>query len=259
MLVHTADAIHTVTFDRADRLNALRAVDFLEAADAVRDAPVGTRVVVLGGRGRAFCSGADVSGGADLAHAGGETIDAANRLVAAVVASPIPVVAKARGVVAGAGVPIALAADLVLCDHDTFLMLAFTRIGLMPDAGATAIVAAAIGRARAMRLALLAERLPAVDALAAGLVSHVFDVATYEEEADALVRSVADGPTAAFAQTKRAINAATLSSLPSAFELEHAAQVGLLHAPDFAEGSAAFAERRPARFSDLPAPLEESS
>src|SRR5699024_7756981 len=103
-----------------------------------------------------FCSGADLGAPEDLAEAAGPTIDGANRLVAAIRDSPVPVVAVVQGACAGVGLSIALACDLVLASSEAFFMLAFTKIGLMPDGGASALVAAAVGRAQALRMALLA-------------------------------------------------------------------------------------------------------
>ena len=139
------------------------------------------KVVRLGGAGRGFCSGAGMSAD-DVAGAGpGDAlILAANRLVRAITTLPRPVVAVIQGPAAGVGVSIALACDLVLASDKAFFMLAFTKIGLMPDGGASALIAAAIGRIGAMRMALLAERLPAADALAAGLITAVYPAADFE-------------------------------------------------------------------------------
>lgn len=246
------DGVLTLTFDRPERLNAITTRDLDETTRAIQRAADddAVRVVVLAGEGRAFCSGADIGDDSEVSGDAGETIDAANRLVATVVGCPKVVVARARGVVAGVGVSIALAADLVLLDEDSYLLLAFTRIGLMPDGGATALVAASIGRARALRMALLAEKLPAAEALAAGLVTHVWPAADYDVETARVVDALRRGPAVAQARTKAAVNAATLHGLDDAFAREREGQVGLLGAPDFAEGTSAFRERRAAQFSD---------
>lgn len=246
------DGVLTLTFDHPERLNAITTRDLDETALAIQQAAGDdeVRVVVLAGEGRAFCSGADIGDDSQVSGDAGETIDAANRLVATIVESPKVVVARAQGVVAGVGVSIALAADLVLLDEDSYLLLAFTRIGLMPDGGATALVAASIGRARALRLALMAEKLPAAEALAAGLVTHVWPAADYDAEAARVVDALRRGPAIAQARTKAAVNAATLHGLDDAFAREREGQVGLLGAADFAEGTSAFRERRAARFSD---------
>jgi enoyl-CoA hydratase len=147
-------------------------------------------------------------------------------------------------------VSIALSADLVLASSKAFFMLAFTKIGLMPDGGATALVAASAGRAKAMRMALLAERLSAEEAESLGLVSHVFDAESFEKDAEDVIAELRTGPMVGYARTKHAINVATLASLDPAFALEREGQLGLLAAADFAEGVAAFNEKRPPKFTD---------
>lgn len=254
MLSVLQDGVLTLAFDRPDQLNALMAADMDAMAEAVERAgdDPRVRVVVITGEGRAFCAGADLGAAADIAEEAGPTIDAANRLVRAITSVSRPVVARVQGVAAGVGLSFALACDLVVCDEDSSLLLAFTRVGLMPDGGATAIVAASVGRARALRMALLAERLSAREAQAVGLVSHVWPVEDFEREATALAQALAAGPAVAIGRTKLAINAATLSQLSAAFATERAGQLGLLLAADFREGATAFADRRPPRFTDLP-------
>lgn len=252
------DGVLTLTFDRPERLNAVAAADMDAMAEEVERAgsDPAVRVIVLAGEGDAFCSGANIGAGSSVAAAAAETIDAANRLALAVTGIARPVVARARGVVAGVGVSIALACDLVLCDEDSYLLLAFTRVGLMPDGGATALVAASVGRSRAMRMALLAEKLPATEALTAGLVSHVWSAADYEREASTLVDGLTRAPAVALGRAKHAINAATLPHLPQALATERSGQLGLLAAADFREGSDAFAERRRPVFVDQPETAE---
>lgn len=244
------EGVLTLTLDRPERLNAVDAAEMNALAEVVEQ--VGSqpdvRVVVLRGEGRALCSGLDLPS-FDVPDAA-STIDAANRLVAAMTAIPKPVVVLARGAVAGVGVPIALAGDLVIADANSYLLLAFTRIGLMPDGGSTALVAASVGRAKAMRMALLAEKLTASDALDAGLITHVVDPANYDNEVEAVLDQLAHGPVVAYSRTKAAINAATLGGLASAFALEKEGQIGLLNANDFAEGAKAFTEKRSPQFAD---------
>ena len=118
----------------------------------------------------------------------------------------------------------------------------------MPDGGATATVAASVGRARAMRLALLSDLLSAQEAYDAGLVSHVFPDAEYAEQLARIVGRLARGAPLAFAATKKAVNAATLGSLDAAFQRERAGQSLLLRTEDVAEGMRAFSEKRRAEF-----------
>jgi enoyl-CoA hydratase len=248
------DGIYTVSLDQPYRLNALDEAEMNALSAAIADASSreDARVIVLQGDGRAFSAGVDLATAGDLAQPAiaGATIDAANTLVQTIVDSPTPVVTLARGVVAGVAVPIALAADLVLCDEDTAFLLAFTKVGLMPDGGTSALVAASIGRARTMRMALLAEPLTASDAWTSGLVSHVLPTSEFDAQAATIIERLRTGPRVAFGKTKHAINQATLVELPAAFELERTGQIGLLGAADFAEGASAFQDKRAPAFTD---------
>lgn len=235
-----------LTLDRPAQLNALtaamadRLAGELESA-AARDE---VQVVVLRGTGPAFSAGADI-GGAD-AHESFDvsSLDRANRIIRAITTSPKPCVAAVNGVAAGVGCSAALACDLVVAAESASFLLAFARIGLMPDGGATATVAASIGRARAMRMALLGEAMPAREAYEAGLVSHLVPDAEHEETVSRLVRRLVAGPPLAYAATKKAVNAATFDRLEDALERERSGQTVLLRTADVAEGMRAFAEKR---------------
>ncbi|EFQ82488.1 enoyl-CoA hydratase/isomerase family protein [Aeromicrobium marinum DSM 15272] len=242
----------TVTIRRPDSLNSVNDQVLHDLADLVEGAAshADARVVVLRGEGRAFSSGADLDPDEQAGDPSTATIDAANRLVGVIRDSRLPVVSVVQGPCAGVGVPIALAADLTVASSAAFFMLAFTKIGLMPDGGASALVAASVGRATAMRMALLAERLSATDAKAAGLVAAVHDPEVFDAEVRAVLDHLVAGPPAAYARTKQAINSATLGALDAAFELERDGQMVLLGADDFAEGAAAFREKRTPTFSD---------
>ncbi|ORL16039.1 enoyl-CoA hydratase [Prescottella equi] len=242
-----------VTIDRPTSMNAVRVESLNALADAFEDHCVDpdVRVVVLSGAGRAFCTGADLAD-LDLSAApSAAIIDAANRVTDTIRAFPRPVIGAVRGPAAGVGVSLALACDLTVASESSYFLLAFTRIGLMPDGGATALVAASVGRARAMALALLAERLGAVEALRAGLIAKVYADKDFDVEVESLARRLAVGPSDAFRRTKEAINHATLGQLDAAFERERSGQLALLAAPDFAEGIDAFQNKRPARFGSF--------
>jgi enoyl-CoA hydratase len=202
------------------------------------------RVVVMTGTGPAFSTGADISG--ENAHENFDVtaLDRANRIIRAITRLDKPVVAGVNGVAAGVGCSAALAADIVVAAESASFLLAFSRIGLMPDGGATATVAASIGRARAMRMALLAEPLTAREAYDAGLVTHVAPDEEFPDLLAKIVRRLAAGPPLALAASKKAINAATLQQLDSALERERAGQAVLLRTADVAEGMRAFGERR---------------
>jgi enoyl-CoA hydratase len=247
------DGVLSVTIDRPESFNSLTRPVLAGIADAIERAATDPRVKVvrLGGAGRGFSSGAgmsadDVSGGG----LGTETLVEANRAIRAITALPRPVVAVVQGPAAGVGVSLALACDLVLASDKAFFTLAFIKVGLMPDGGASALVAAAIGRIQAMRMALLAEWLPAADALACGLVSAVYAADDFEAEVNKVLSGLLSGPAVAFAKTKDAINAATLTELDSALERELEGQALLLRSPDFIEGATAFQQRRTPNFTD---------
>lgn len=248
------EGILVVTLNRPGSLNSLTAAMLETIAVTVERAATdpAVRVVRLGGAGRGFSSGAGLSveDQTNPIADGADTLAAANRAVRAIVALPKPVVSVVQGPAAGVGVSLALAADVVLASEKAYFLLAFTKIGLMPDGGASALVAASIGRARAMRMALLAERLSAADAFAAGLVSSVHDADDLEAEANAVIEKLKSGPAVALRKTKAAVNAATLTELEGALDRETEGQLTLLSSHDFREGARAFQQRRPATFTD---------
>ncbi len=259
---HTADGVRWLTLDREERYNALTG----EMSDALAAQLVGVvaddevLVVVITGTGAAFSTGADVGAGPDgdpvISRFGEESMERAARVTRAIVRLDQPVVAAVNGIAAGVGCSVALACDLVVAAESASFLLPFARIGLMPDGGATASVAASIGRARSMRMALLAEPLPAADAVAAGLATHVVPDEDFHETVGDLARRLAGGPPLALAASKKAINAATLGDpgsgpggLDLALQRETRGQVLLFGTSDAAEGMAAFAEKRKPRFT----------
>ncbi|MXG88383.1 enoyl-CoA hydratase-related protein [Nocardioides flavescens] len=239
-----------LTLDRPEVLNAfsdemaLALAEELEAAHARDD----VRAVVVTGAGDAFSAGADIS--ADDAHERLDVraVEAANRMVRAVTGCAKPVVAGVRGVAAGVGCSIAVAADLQVVAESANFLLAFARIGLMPDGGTSATVAAAVGRPRAMRMALLGEPLTGREAYDAGLVSHLVTDEEHDAALETLVRRLVRGAPLAQSATKRAVNAATLSQLEPALDRERSGQSLLLRTADAAEGMRAFRERRRPEF-----------
>ncbi|MFW6775994.1 enoyl-CoA hydratase-related protein [Nocardioides sp. CPCC 205120] len=240
-----------VVLDHPERYNALDGA-MIEACAGTLERCYGradVRAVVLTGRGRAFCSGAALEGDSPVEAFDDQAVERANRLVRAVVALDKPVVAAVNGVAAGVGCSLALAADLQVVSAAASFALTFTRIGLMPDGGSTATVAAAVGRAHAMRMTLLGERLPAADAHAAGLVSHLVDPDGFDAEVDRVVATLLAGPPLALTATKKAVNAATLTQLEGALDRENRGQVALFRTTDAAEGMRAFVEKRTPRFT----------
>jgi enoyl-CoA hydratase len=237
-----------LTMNRPDRRNALtaemadRLAGEIEAAAGRDD----VRVILLRGAGGAFCAGVDLT--APDAPLDGSSLDRANRMVRAITSIDRPVVAAVDGVAAGVGCSLALAADLVVASAHASFLLAFARIGLMPDGGSTATLAAATGRARAMRMALLGEPLTAREAYDAGLVSHLATEDRFDATVTDLVHRLAAGPPLAHAATKKAVNAATLPHLEEALERERTGQTILLRTADAAEGISAFLQKRRPEF-----------
>lgn len=238
----------TITMNRPDSLNALPASVFVTMENVIREATRSgaARVLVIRGAGKGFCSGADLDPDAPPSP---DTLDAGAAFVTAVRNFPYPVVSVVHGPCAGIGVSIALAADLVVASEKAFFLLAFANIGLMPDGGATALVAASVGRARAMRMSLLGERVYGADALQWGLITHLASPETLEDEVSTLVAKLASGPSLAYGKTKAAINDMTLGGLYEAFQRERYGQTDLMQSADFVEGVAAFRERRTAEFT----------
>ncbi|MCK0173034.1 enoyl-CoA hydratase [Mycolicibacterium sp. F2034L] len=255
LTVELNDGVLAVTLNRPDSLNSLTDEMLNGVADALdraADDPQ-VKVVRLGGAGRGFSSGAGIS--EEDQHKKAEVginavLDAANRAVRSIVALPKPVVAAVHGPAAGVGASLALACDVVIASEKAFFMLAFTKIGLMPDGGASALFAAAVGRIRAMRMALLAERITAAQAYEWGMVTAVHPPEDFDAELDKVLATLRSGPAVALRKTKQAINASTLTELEAALGRETEGQLELLAGNDFREGTKAFQQRRTAEFTD---------
>lgn len=234
-----------IRLDRPEKLNAVDTPMLDELSAHIRGAEPddSVRAVLLTGAGRAFCSGGDLTGG-DTAGAA----EAANRVVRAIVELPRPVVAGVSGPAVGFGCPLALACDLVVAAPSAYFQLAFTKVGLMPDGGASALLPGLIGRARAARMAMTAEKVSAATAFEWGMISYLTGDDDYLSVLADVVRSVSGGPTVAFGWTKRALAAATLTELESVQAIEAEGQLALIESADFREGARAFRERRRPEF-----------
>ena len=234
-------AVLWIRLDRPEKLNAVDTpmLDELSAHIRGAEADESVRAVLLGGAGRAFCSGGDLTGG-DTAGAA----DAANRVVRAITALPKPVVAGVHGGAVGFGCALALSCDLVVAARSAYFQLAFTRVGLMPDGGASALLPGLIGRARTARMAMTAEKISAATAFEWGMISYLTGDDDYQSVLADVLRSVSGGPTFAFGWTKRALAAATLTELEPVQAIEAEGQSALVETADFREGARAFRERR---------------
>lgn len=242
--------VRHILIDRPERMNAVDAATLDRLADEITATGVDpdVRVIVLSGNGRAFCAGGDLDVADPLSVENTErTADAAACCITAITAAPRPVVAVVRGPAVGVGVSLAVAADLAFVRSDTFFSMPFTSIGLMPDGGSTALVAAAVGRATAMRMGLLGERLSARDAERLGLVAAVFDPESFDAELESALARLISYPQEAVETTKFALNDATLSELPDALARERAGQIRLTTSDGFRDAIAAFTAGRAPR------------
>jgi 2-(1,2-epoxy-1,2-dihydrophenyl)acetyl-CoA isomerase len=245
--------VATITLNRPDALNALT-VPMKQALLAAlrrveRDAAV--RAVILTGAGRAFCAGQDLRERLEPAAAplGVEVRERYNPIIRAMRALPKPIVAAINGVAAGAGASLAMAADIRIASDAASFALAFGRVGLVPDSGATWLLPRLVGLTRAMELALLNEPVPAADAVRLGMVGRVVPGAELATEARSIAARLAAGAPRAIALTKRALNAAWERDLDGALEYEAQLQDMAGRSKDHAEGLAAFMEKRPPRFT----------
>lgn len=249
-LEHSPAAVATITIARPDRLNALSGQTVEELRDAVEEAGrSGARCLLLTGEGRAFSSGADLAGGGGLPDDVGASLEKHfNPLIEAVFALPIPVVAAVNGAAAGAGCSLALAADIVVAARSAYFLQAFVNIGLIPDAGATWLLPRLAGRARAMEMMMLGERVPADKALEWGLISRVVEDDALPSEAAALAARLAQGPTVALGLIRKLAREAGHIALSEALAAERVAQREAGETQDFRGAVTAFLQKQPPRF-----------
>lgn len=242
--------VHRVTMNRPEVMNALNRamrVELLAALTAGHSA----RVIVLEGSGRGFCSGQDLSDAQGLDAAGFEAIlnEEYVPMIRAITEAPVPVIAAVNGAAVGAGANLALACDLVIaCESATFIQ-AFTRIGLIPDAGGTSFLPRRVGLQRAMGAALLAEPVSARQAVDWGMIWEAVPDDRFAEVVAARATKLASGPTGAYAAVKQALRGAFDQSLEAQLALEARLQGACGASDDFREGVAAFLEKRAPRFS----------
>ena len=250
LLVDTTAGVSTITLNRPDSLNALNREmrrELLAACKiAARDEAV--RAVVITGAGRGFCAGADLRGGSGEREFRRVLSAEYHPMIEAIRTLPKPVVASVNGVAAGAGVSLALAADLVVASEDARFVPAFNRIALVPDSGLTRILVRALGRHRAMEILLGERQLGADDAHAAGLVAAVVPADRLAAATRELAERLAHGPTGAIGLTKRLVNAAEDATLREGLAAEADLQEVAGRSADHVEGVAAFAEKRDPRF-----------
>ena len=250
-----ADNVATLRLADPATLNALTAEVVEELRALLRRAVSEARAVLICGAGRGFCSGWNLSTTGPAMPEGGPfdgglALEAhVNPFMRELRDLPIPVVSAVHGAAAGVGASIALAADLIVAGESAYFLQAFRRIGLVPDGGATWLLAKAAGRARAMELMLLGEKLPAAKALDWGLINRVVADAEVHAAGHAIAAELAAGPTRALGMIRAAAWAATGADFDTALATERKLQTEAGRTADFAEGVTAFLTKRPARFT----------
>jgi len=256
ILFENIAGVARLTLNRPERLNSFNVTMHTEVRSVLAElaAGPGARVLVITGAGRGFCAGQDLGdravapGGqsADL----GESIEKYYKpLVLALRQLPMPVIAAVNGVAAGAGANIALACDLVIAARSATFVQAFSRLGLVPDSGGTWFLPRLVGNARALGLALLGEKLPAQTAAEWGLIWKCVEDSELAGFVDTLATQLAEAPTLGFARTKQAMYDGWGRTLEQQLDVERDYQRELGRTADYAEGVAAFAQKRAPRFS----------
>jgi 2-(1,2-epoxy-1,2-dihydrophenyl)acetyl-CoA isomerase len=251
-----SDGVAVLTLARPEVLNAFNdelghaLLEAVEKAAAEND----VRCIVITGEGRAFSSGEDLGALADgykkgaAAPLGNVLIDRYNPLIRAITSAPKPVVAALNGVAAGAGASLALACDFRIASAKAKLVLAFIKVGLVPDSGGIWWLTKLVGAAKAWELCSLGEPLSADEALRLNLVNRVVPPEEFEDAWRSFAAELAAGPTRAFALTKRLLRSATERPLDEQLDLEGELQAEAGRTQDHLEGVQAFLEKRPPRF-----------
>jgi 2-(1,2-epoxy-1,2-dihydrophenyl)acetyl-CoA isomerase len=259
ILFEEANGVATLTLNRPAQLNAMptaMVAEMIHALDRVRDdarEQGRVRCLLLTGAGRAFSSGADLAGGELFAGDGlpdtGRVIETHfNPLLERLLALPVPIVCAVNGAAAGAGCSLALAGDVVLGARSAYFLLAFVNIGLVPDVGATWLLPRLVGKARALGMMMLGERIKAEQAADWGLIWKAVDDEALMTEARAVAQKLAHGPTQALALIRQGVRASLETGLADAMRMERDHQRIAGRTADFAEGVQAFMDKRPARF-----------
>jgi 2-(1,2-epoxy-1,2-dihydrophenyl)acetyl-CoA isomerase len=249
-LIHT-DGYAEIRLNRADKKNALNTQMRAELLHAVKAAGAEARAIVLTGAGDAFCSGQDLGDAkGSFANANMERTlrDEYVPLLRAIYDCPVPTISAVNGAAAGAGANLALASDVVIATESAFFLQAFTRIGLIPDAGGTYWLPRQVGFARAMGAALFAEPVSATQAADWGMIWEAVPDAEFDAHWRGRAAKLASGPTVAYGHAKEAIRASYDNSLEDQLLLEARLQGRCGKTRDFREGVMAFLEKRPADY-----------
>jgi len=256
ILLERDAGIARLTLNRPERLNSfnLEMHEEVRAALALVKEDTNCRVLILTGAGRGFCAGQDLSDRSVAPGSGrvdlGASIETNYKpLVLSLRVLPLPVIAAVNGVAAGAGANIALACDLVIATHSASFIQSFAKIGLVPDSGGTWVLPRLVGRARAIGMAFLGDKISAVQAADWGLIWRCAPDEEFAAEVRALAERLAAAPTLGLARTKEAIYSSGERSLAAQLDIERDSQRELGYSDDYAEGVAAFIEKRAPHFS----------
>lgn len=254
VVVSRSGGVGYLTLSRPERLNAVTDTMLETAARTVEEFTEDPeiRVIVITGGGRAFSAGADITptDATDPSDPGaitGGMLEALAHLIVSIHSSPLPVVAAVNGPAVGVGASVAFACDLPVAKSSAYFSLAFVNLGLVPDGAATLTVPEALGTARAMRLALLGEKLSATDAAQWGLIANVYPDEDFDNRVASLVARLAAGPRGAHAAIKSLIRPQG-AEVASTLRAETESQLKLIRTTEFLEGVRAVRERRPPRF-----------
>jgi 2-(1,2-epoxy-1,2-dihydrophenyl)acetyl-CoA isomerase len=251
----TTNRIATITLNQPESLNSFTTQMLTELRDVFSRAEIDSDVgvIVLTGSGRGFCAGQNLKEREQSTNLSKYDLGESLReryvpIVKAIRSSTKPVIGAINGIAAGAGANVALACDIVIAKESASFLQAFTRIGLMPDAGGTFFLTRAAGRQRAMGMSLLAQPVSAQDAESWGLIWKAIPDQDFENEVQRIAEQLAAGPSLAYANTKQAILAAEKNDFATAIELECKLQTELGHSDDYEEGVNAFKEKRSPNF-----------
>lgn len=247
IIVEKVNSITTVTLNRPDRLNAIDMKMREELNSVFQDInrDTETRVVILCGKGKAFCAGGDVNTmGGFQPNDGRLRMKNAQVLIRLILTMDKPVIAAIHGYAMGAGMNLAMACDLIIASDDVKLSQSFTKIGLVPDWGGFYTIPRRVGITKAMELMMLAPIINADTAVNLGLINKVVKSENLMEEAKSIAYKLASGPKVALALCKTIINKSLGGSLEDCFEYEAMAQDICMQTKDFNEGIAALLEKR---------------
>ena len=243
------DGVAWLTLNRPAVMNALNTQMRQDITQALSTLDPAVRCVVLTGAGRGFCSGQDLTDRSAAANLEATLRDEYEPMLRAITDCPVPVIAAVNGTAAGAGANLALAADVVIATQSASFIQAFTRIGLIPDAGGTWIIPRSVGSARAMGMMLFAEPVSADKAQEWGMIWQSVPDDQFSDVVTARAQALASGPTGAYLSIRRAVAASSGNDLDAQLALEATLQGEAGRSADFIEGVTAFLEKRRPAFT----------